>query len=153
MQRICLMLFALSVVFLTFAGRCYATLGGPPDSVESDTKALSATRGGTINHSGYTVEEITYGGGTVREYIASSGVVFAIAWNGQVHPDLRPLFGPYLDQYEKGLQKTPRTFGLKHSRVTTGTIVVEKWGHMGNLRGRTYIPALIPPDVNMDMIE
>ena len=145
--------FALSLLFFTFTGRCYATLGGPPDSVQSDMKALSAARRGTINYDGYTIQEITYSGATVREYISSSDVVFAIAWNGQVHPDLKVLLGSYLDQYENALQETPRAFGRRYQKVTTDTIVVEKGGHMGSLWGRAYIPALMPPDVSVDMIE
>jgi hypothetical protein len=143
----------LPLLFLTFTGRCYAALGGPPDSVESDMRALAATRGPMTNYNGYTVQDMTYSGTTVREYISSSGVVFAIAWSGQVQPDLSALLGAYLAEYENTLQVTPRTFGRSYLKVTAGNIVVEKGGHMGNLWGRAYIPALLAPDVSPDMIK
>jgi hypothetical protein len=125
--------FSIASLFMVRPGD--ATLGQPADSVESDRIALSAVRGGTTVQNGYTVQEINYGGTAVREYVSSSGVVFAVAWNGIRHPDLTALLGSYTDQYRRTLQQTPRQPGVRHLSVRTDGVVVEKWGHVRDLGG------------------
>lgn len=131
----------------------WASLGGTADSVESDRKAFSAVSGAAYEKNGYTVREIDYDGNAVREYISSSGVVFAVAWNGLRHPDLAPLLGSYAGQYNAALQNTVRQPGSRHLAVKAAGVVVEKWGHVRNLQGRAYVPDLIPPGVNIDEIK
>jgi hypothetical protein len=130
-----------------------ATLGGTADSVESDRKTLSAVSGAASAKNGYTVREIDYDGNAVREYISSSGVVFAVAWNGLRHPDLATLLGSYADQYNTALQNTVRQPGSRHLAVRSAGVVVEKWGHVRNLQGRAYAPDLIPQGVSIDEIK
>ncbi len=130
----------------------FATLGQTADSVESDRRALSAVRGGTTAQNGYTVQEVTYDGAALREYISASGIVFAVAWNGMRHPDLTALLGSYTDQYQKALAQTSRQPGLRRLSVKADGVVVEKWGHVRNLQGRAYAPDLIPPGVAIDEI-
>jgi len=101
---------------------------------------------------GYTVQEIESASVAIREYISPSGIVFGIAWNGLIHPDLTQLLGSYAKEYKKALQQTPRRLGQRHLQVKTSRVVVEKWGHMRNLQGRAYAPALIPPGVSANEI-
>ena len=89
----------------------------------------------------------------MREYVSPSGVVFGIAWSGLVPPDLTQLLGSYAPEYQEALQQTPRQKGSRHLRVETPGVIVEKWGHMRNLQGRAYAPALIPPGVSVDEIK
>jgi hypothetical protein len=130
-----------------------ATLGQSADSVESDRIALSAGRGGTTAQNGYTVQEINSDGAAVREYVSASGIVFAVAWNGIRHPDLTALLGSYTGQYQQALSNTPRQPGVRHLSVRTDGVVVEKWGHVRDLRGRAYAPDLMPPGVTIDEIK
>ena len=134
------------------AGQVQATLGEFAASVESDRKALSAVQSSGEVRNGYTIQEVSSDSTVVREYVSSSGVVFGIAWNGLTHPDLNQLLGSYAAEYLEALQQTARKPGYRHLQVKTGRIVVEKWGHMRNLRGRAYVPALIPPGVSVDEI-
>jgi hypothetical protein len=143
----------LSVVVFATAHRVQATLGESADSIESDREALSAVRSATTVRNGYTVQEVGSDSTIVREYVSPSGVVFAIAWNGLVHPDLTKLLGSYAGEYHEALQQTPREPGRRHLLVKTNRVVVEKWGHMRNLQGRAYVPALIPPGVSVDEIK
>ncbi len=154
-KRICLLFvgLALWVAVLATAHRVQAALGESVDSIESDRNALSAARGGIMVHTEYTVHEVDSDSTMVREYVSASSVVFAVAWNGLVHPDLTQLLGSYVDDYERGLEQTPRELGRRRLRVKTDRIVVEQWGHMRNLQGRAYIPALIPPGVSIDEIK
>ena len=149
------MLLGLSLTLTVLAAvpQAQATLGESADSVESDRNALSAARGATTTSPGYTVHEVRSETTTVREYVSLSGVVFGIAWNGLTHPDLTPLLGSYTYEYQKALGQVPRQPGRRHVQVKTDRVVVEKYGHMRNLQGRAYAPALIPQGVSVDEIK
>lgn len=134
------------------AHRVQATLGESADSVEADRNALSAVRHSTSTHDRYTIQEIGSVSVAVREYISPSGIVFGISWNGLINPDLKQVLGSYADEYQKALQRSPRKLGQRHLQVKTNRVVVEQWGHMRNLQGRAYAPALIPPGVSVDEI-
>lgn len=143
----------LSVTIFATAHRVQATLGESADSVGSDREALSAVPSAITVRNGYTVQEIDFDSTIVREYVSPSGIVFAIAWNGLVHPDLTQLLGSYAGEYEQALQQTPLEWDRRRLLVKTNRVVVEKWGHMRNLQGRAYVPALIPPGVSIDEIK
>jgi hypothetical protein len=143
----------LAAAYLTSAGRVEATLGEVEDSVLLDQTALVAKRVSKTVRNGYTVQELRSDSVTVREYIAPTGVVFAIAWNGLIHPDLTPLLGTYADEYETAMRHASREPGRRNRQVETNRVVVEKWGHMRNLQGRAYVPALIPSGVSVDEIK
>ncbi len=130
-----------------------AALGEAAASVDDDRKTLAASRGDTSEHGLYTVETMTSGSGSLREYVSASGVVFAIAWNGVAHPDLRPILGSYGSEYESALARTPRRPGRRHQQVTTERLVVQRWGHMRDLHGRAYAPTLVPAGVGVDEIK
>jgi len=138
---------------LVVAKPALAVLGGSVDSVNSDRKALVASRGSVTVHDGYQVQEIGSDAVTIREYISPSGVVFAIAWNGIAVPDLTTLLGSYANDYETALRQTPRKPGRRLRQIKTDQVVVEKWGHMRNLQGRAYTLALIPQGVSIDEIK
>lgn len=141
------------VAALASAQWAHATLGGNADTIPSDRKALSAVHRATTSHDGYTVEEIVFENTAVREYVSPAGIVFGIAWNGFIHPDLTYLLGSYSGEYSEALRKEPRTHGRRQQRVVTDNIVVEKWGHMRNLQGRAYAPGLVPSGVCIDEIK
>ena len=108
--------FILASLVLSIPRSAQATLGEPAASVESDRKALSAQPRTSTARGSYTVQEVVSDANTVREYVSSSGVVFAVAWNGLTHPDLTPLLGSYDGDYRQALQKTKRTPGRRSDR-------------------------------------
>jgi len=142
----------LSAAIFATPLQTHATLGEPADSIESDRNALSAVRHVAIIRKGYSIQELAADSTVVREYVSPSGVVFGIAWNGLIHPDLSHLLGLYAGDYQKALQQTPRKPGRRRLQVKTDRVVVEKWGHMRRLQGRAYAPALVPPGVSIDEI-
>lgn len=154
-RRLCILFLGLgiSTVILAAAHVAYAVLGESADSITSDRKALSAVRGATTARDGYTIQTIESAVTTVREYLSPSGVVFGFAWNGLNHPDLSRLLGSYTGEYQDALRQTPHKPGRRRLQVKTNRIIVEKWGHMRNLRGRAYVPSLIPPGVTVDDIK
>ena len=149
------LLLGLSLVLTVFAAaqQAQATLGESADSVTSDQKDLSAMRRTVKTSTAYTVHEIRAEVMTVREYVSPSGIVFGIAWNGLTHPDLTPLLGSYASEYQKAMSHAHGQPGRRHVQVKTDGVVVEKWGHMRNMQGRAYVPALIPKGVSVDEIK
>jgi hypothetical protein len=144
---------ALSIVIVTAAQYAQAALGEFVDSVESDRESLTAVRGAMTAHRDYTVHEIKTGSTVIREYVSASGLVFAIAWKGLVHPDLTELLGSYAGEYQEALRQTPRQQGRRQLQVKTNRVVVQKWGHIRDMKGRAYAPDLIPPGVSIDAIQ
>jgi hypothetical protein len=142
----------LSLAIFATVQQAQATLGESVDSITLDRKTLSAVRRAATVRNGYTVHEIASGSTAVREYVSPSGIVFGIAWNGLIHPDLTQLLGTYAGEYEEALQQTPRQPGRRRLQVKTNRVIVEKWGHMRNLQGRAYAADLIPPGVKIDEI-
>lgn len=142
---------AVSMLLLPRLGE--AALGGTAASVASDRAALAAVHRATTTRSAYTVQEFRSDSSTVREYVTASGTVFAVAWNGRMHPDLTTLLGSYSGEYRAALRQTARKRGLRRQQVQSDGVVVEKWGHMRNLQGRAYAPALIPTGVTIDEIK
>ncbi len=144
----------LSLATLAIGQQAQAVLGESSDSVASDRRALSAVQRGTQVRNRYTIQEIASDSTALREYISPAGIVFGIAWNGLAYPDLTPLLGSYASEYHAALKQMPRKQGQKRRQVVkTDRVVVEKWGHMRNLQGRAYVPALIPPGVSVDEIK
>jgi len=153
-RRLYFLFFGLAFVTAVFtvALPAHATLGEPADSIESDRNSLSAVRHTAIVRKAYTVQEIESASTSVREYVSPSGIVFGIAWNGLIHPDLTQLLGSYAGEYKEALRQTARRPGRRSLQVKTGRVVIEKWGHMRNLQGRAYAPALIPSGMSIDEI-
>jgi hypothetical protein len=145
-----------------------ATLGEPVKSIAADQQVLGGqlrmlnqtSPGGQALHEqspassnpAYTVEQIsTPAGVTVNEYLSPNGTVFAVSWRGPRPPDLSQLLGSYFAEYQTAAAAPP----AQHHRLLLQTehLVVETSGHMRDLRGRAYVPALLPPGVNADEIQ
>jgi hypothetical protein len=142
---------AAAAALTPFAAR--AALGQPEASIDGDRRALAAVARGAVDRGGYTVHELATGGNTVREYVGPGGVVFAVTWSGLAVPDLGPLLGSYAGEYQQATGEAQRVRGRRASRVAGADVVVERWGHMRDRHGRAYLPALLPPGVNVDAIE
>jgi hypothetical protein len=144
--------FALFLIMVTMPSQVLSVLGESTASIQLDKASLSAHKSAMTVHKGYTVHEIHTASAMIREYVSPSGIVFGIAWNGLVNPDLSQLLGGYAAEYEKAMMQTPRKHGRRNLQVKTNLVIVEKWGHMRNLQGRAYAPDLIPPGVNIGEI-
>lgn len=145
---VCTILFSSTIVQLT-----YAALGGNRDSISDDQRSLHARSHKRTSKTNYSVEEITTDATTVREYVTSSGIIFALTWNGHTHPDLQPLLGTYSTEYAESHNKMAKNNGKRRQKLATQNIIVEKWGHMRNLKGRAYVPNLLPSGVTIEDLQ
>ena len=143
-QRICQLRissvkWALSVILLATTlftvSPAFAALGEPASSVQADQAHLQGTLRTTQTQS-YTIHEIRAATGTnVREYVSSSGRVFAVAWQGPWPPDMRQILGSYFEQYQQAVQaKTNTRAGRKPLRIKQPFPVCGRTCALSNLR-------------------
>lgn len=144
---------ALGLTVIASPQLALATLGEPASSVAADRRALGAAHRATMTRGSYTVQEEVSGANTVREYVNASGIVFAVAWQGLRHPDLNQLLGKYFPDFNEAKQRVPRTPGRRQMQVEGNKVVVQTWGHMRDLHGRAFLPALLPSGVTIDEIK
>jgi Protein of unknown function (DUF2844) len=138
----------LSLSLLLLAGGAVqparASLGGDAASVAADAAELHGVARATPLPQ-YDIEEITSDTGIrVREFLNRDGIVFAVAWNGPVVPDLRTLLGSSFESYIKGLGTLKHPGTQRSIRLASKELVVESGGHMRAYGGRAYLPPLIP---------
>jgi hypothetical protein len=131
----------------------HASLGQGIESVEADRKAWAATAASSRNpRPVYSIEELSYGSTTVREYVSASGVVFGVAWSGRKPPALDSLLGSYAQDYASAMTERTRARGRQPLSLAHGNLVVETWGHMRKLAGHVYVPTLLPTGVSANEI-
>ena len=125
-----------------------ATLGEPEITVQTDVARAHASIKSLQERTTYRVHEIALPTGTVmREFVAPSGKVFAVTWQGPRRPDLRQALGQYFDAYVSA----PRSkfADRRHVQIQQGDLVVQAGGHMRALSGRAYLLSAIPSGVNI----
>jgi hypothetical protein len=134
-----------------------AALGAPADSVAADAASFAAPAVGRLARpapnapsvSAYTVARMTAAGGIgVNEFIGPDGKVFAVTWRGRRPPDLSVLLGSYFVQYQNAANAgVLAAHGLHHASVRGRDVRVETAGHMRDMWGRAWLPAMLPPGV------
>jgi hypothetical protein len=150
----------------------YATLGGDVGSIATDVatmnasaqapvpavahSAASASTSSGTSTSAVTLHTLTLPTGTVvHEYVSSSGVVFALAWQGPVLPPLKQLLGTIqFTQYTQAVSAA-QTSGYMHGRshVVLNDLVVMSGGHMGAFFGVAYLRSAMPAGFSANDIQ
>ena len=149
---------ALSFVAAVFligliARSASASLGGDANSVDSDMAALNGQKSQPSEFvpsqtPSYSIKQfVTAKGTTVREYSAPSGPIFGIAWEGRRPPDLSVLLGSYYPEYVEAAASRNH-LSLHHAVFQGADMTVVVTGHMGQLKGRAFVPSLTPSDVD-----
>jgi hypothetical protein len=124
-----------------------ASLGDTVQSVEADRSALKASIR-KLADARYTVHEIsTPQGSLIREYVAPSGRVFAVGWEGNFMPDLQQTLGSFFEPYRSMAQKVRR--GRSPVSVVTPTLVVHSGGRQRAFFGIAYLPQALPAGVSV----
>ena len=140
-----------SAVFTLFAallacGAGAQTLGG---RVEAQASAAPATVRSFAN---YSVRSLRTADATeVREYVAPSGVIFGLSWQGPRLPDLKQYLGTRFAAFQAAVAQNPRRRGPLY--VHLGTLVVENGGQMRALHGRAFLTDALPAGVTAAVIQ
>jgi len=123
----------------------HAALGEPGASVQSDVAQLRGEVTVTRNAL-YEIHAIQMPSGTqVREYAATDGKVFAVAWNGPTVPNLRQTLGQYFDRFVAAAKDNRP--GRHPLRIAESDLVVHAGGHMRAFSGVAYLPQALPDGV------
>jgi Protein of unknown function (DUF2844) len=124
-----------------------AGLGQAETSVQTDAVRLKGSIKAT-QYIGYQVQEIQMPSGTlVREFVATNGTVFAVAWNGPAVPNLRQILGQYFDNFVAAAQA--KHAGHHHLQIQQSDLVLQAGGHMRAFSGRAYLPQAVPAGVGI----
>ena len=129
----------------------FASLGGDTTSVRADQQKMQGTLR-TSSGDAYTLHEIqTANGVAVKEYVSAAGKVFAVSWQGPVHPDLRQLLGPYFDEYIQGIQEQrEQRRGHGPLLIQHAGLMVQVSGHVRGFVGMAYVPQQMPAGVRAE---
>jgi hypothetical protein len=146
--------FAILLIHLGAITPVWAALGQSVTSVERDHATMGGQRQSRPGQ-GHSIETITVAGMTIKEYVSSDGIVFAVVWRGAGAPNLPLLFGTYFDEYLDGLtalqNRKPRI--RKPMVLKTAHLVVERAGHIRYMWGRAFIPSLLPATISPEAIQ
>lgn len=147
------------VVLAVFATPSPAALGQAPSRLVASSPASGARMLAivpTARAGSYTVQETQLENGTaVREYATAAGLVFAVAWQGPVLPDLDVLLGGYFNAFKLETERG-RLLGKRGAPVDMARdgLVVRSNGRMRNFFGHAYAIDLIPAGVVIkDLLE
>jgi hypothetical protein len=130
-----------------------ASLGGKVDSIQADTAHMGATVNRTSGSNSEIHQLQSPAGTVVNEYLSSSGIVFAVTWEGPFMPDMQQILGSYFQQYSAALSSQPRQYGHRPLNIKQTGLVVQTGGHMRAHWGRVYVPALVPDGVNAEQLQ
>ncbi|WP_027799664.1 DUF2844 domain-containing protein [Paraburkholderia dilworthii] len=163
MRRIKIAMLTASLVLVPLSA--YAALGGAPvraasaplvlwaaTSQSALAPASSQRASGPISAAPYSVRQsVDANGVTIREYVLPSNVVFAVAWQGPVRPDMNTLLGNYFQRAASAGAGHPRGTGPLIDR--SGDFQIESVGRPGNFLGKALLPRLLPAHVRAEDIQ
>ena len=131
-----------------------AALGGSVTTVDADRVHIQGALMRIVQTGPFALHEIRSSSGTmIREYVNSTGTVFAVAWDGPWLPDLRQVLGNQFDRYQAAMQSRQRArTGRGVLVIDEAGLVVQMSGHPRAFTGRAYLPALLPAGVQLESI-
>jgi hypothetical protein len=146
--------FGVLILILILPATVLAALGGDAASVDADRVRMQGALMRIVRSDTYALHEMRSASGTmVREYVSTSGTVFAVVWQGPWLPDLRQVLGTHFDQYQTAMRTAQRARKARGSVLIDGPdLVVQASGHPRSFFGRVYVPALMPQGIQVESI-
>lgn len=131
-----------------------ASLGGDQTSVQSDRARMLGAMRQIVQRESFALHEWQSGNGiVVREFLSPSGIVFGVAWQGPVHPDMRQLLGPHFERYQQEAARLLRSRrGHGPLTVDLGDLFVQSSGHARAFSGRAILTRMLPQGVGTDVV-
>ena len=145
---------AVLLVMMILPRTASAALGGTVASVDADRVQVVGALTRIVRNDAFALHEIRSASGiTIREYVNTSGTVFAVAWQGPWIPDLRQVLGEHFDHYQAAMRAPRRArTGRGSIAIDDAGPVVQMSGHPRAFSGRAYLPALLPQNVALEAI-
>lgn len=138
----------MSAFLLVCAGAGHAALGGLPEQFNGEGKTVISSASSTASN--YVTRDTLLATGTrVCEYVSSNGIVFAVAWEGPVLPDMKALLGMHFDTMVAESARSP-VAGRSPMAVSRPEVVIHSGGHMRAFEGSAWIPGELPRGFTAD---
>jgi hypothetical protein len=128
----------------------HADLGGDESKISDENRNHKVKSHKRKSMTGYAVHEITMDSTVVKQYVTSSGKIFAVSWQGMRVPDLKTLFGAYYTEYENEKAQTKVKKGHRSIGMTTSNLVVSQGGTMRDMHGFAYLPSALPHGLKIE---
>ncbi len=143
-----------ALVLLLAATPAWAVLGGGVAEVQGEQLRLRATRAVANAFQAGAVHELRLAdGSSIRQFINTQGIVYAVAWSTRVKPDFTQLLGRYAADFDAGAAMALRTPGIKRSAfVDRGDLVVQSGGRQGAFVGKAWLKSQLPAGTHADAI-
>ena len=133
-----------------------AVLGEAASSIQGDAlRVRGLRRPASVTGPGVQVHLIEQAdGSTLREYVAASGIVFALSWNARNKPRLDELLGRHYADYAMGARATmARRPGALHGAVIEqGDLVVQASAYLNRHVGRAWLRSQLPAGWSPDAL-
>ena len=146
---------AAALVASACATPALAVLGGSVASIDADSARLAGRRQTMAQAQGSVRIDaiVRHDGSVVREYVSGEGVVFAVAWNTRLKPDLAALLGAHAEAYGKAARRAMASPGIRRQVVLEeGDLVVHATSHLNAFTGRAWLKSMLPAGVPPDAI-
>jgi hypothetical protein len=146
---------ACAVAALLGTPAAHAVLGEDASTIAADEQRLGGVRRqATALHAQVTTREIALAdGSSIRQFVTSSGVVFAVAWNTRFKPNLESLLGVHAAGYAAAASEAMRAPGIKRNvALQRGDLVVQSSTHLNTYVGRAYLLSLVPQGITVDAL-
>jgi hypothetical protein len=140
--------FLVFVIF-SYISCSHAGLGDEVKKIQDDKVLLKAQSLKVIQKEKFSIYEIQVPEYKIREYVNSDRKVFAVAWSGFTHPQMKQVLSSYYDEFLEVAQNQKRTHGQRFRVVKTKNLTVMMSGHMRNLKGKAYLHKGLPLGVNI----
>ena len=133
---------ALACTLMCAGGAAQGYLGGNEASVKADGAAWQAPAVAVRGTRFTVLKHTTAEGVKVRQFVSTTGLVFAVAWDGPLLPDMERLLDGHFPLYQEAQQQRKRSV-----RVDTPALSLESAGMMRAFVGRAYLPDRLPVGV------
>jgi len=127
--------------------KTWATLGEVEDSIARDREALSGQQEKVQEQTKFRVHEMLAHSTRIRQFVDSSGQVFALSWRGIAEPDQGVVFGRYAVEVREALANRSVRRGRIPMRLETANLIYTRGGHPRDLTGTIYIKNQLPSGV------
>jgi hypothetical protein len=137
---------------IAFSGLACAQLGTTyvTPSSSPDVMLHQASNGSTVSW----LESTDANRIRIRQYVAPTGQIYAVSWDGPAMPDIRALFGTWFGRYQQGaIEAQSNAGGLHSSNIEGSDLVVQSSVRLREFTGRAWLSAALPAGVTSTDIE